>query len=143
MSMSASVAKSTRHVEVTSGDRAVRLPLIGAARSHPTVTSGSESVAGDWILPLIRRAQERVMSQKEALYVIGIDKAQYIRNLNGEGHLSVRRLGLLPEDFWRALIDELRAHFKMDDDSERLARALDGLQSSVTVIADIARKALR
>lgn len=137
--MAAMVAPAHRHQQVPSGD----LPLIGAARtSHPIVTS-SDCDGGDWILPLVRRAQERVMAQKEAVLTMGLDKAQYIRQLGGEGHLSIRRLGLLDEHFWRAFIDELRAHFHMDDDTERLRRALDGLQASVSVIGEIAMKAVR
>lgn len=83
------------------------------------------------------------MAQKEALIEMGIDRGQFIRQLQGDGHLSVRRLGLLPQEFWLALIDELRAHFKLDDDSQRLDRALDGLALSVKTIAEIARKGIR
>ena len=141
--MRSSVAHSTKHAEVPSGERAVTLPLIGAARSHPTVTSGDDAVAGDWILPLIRKAQERVISQKEAVYALGIDKSQYIRNLNGEGHLSVRRLGLMPQAFWEALIDELREHFGIDNDEERLSRAFDAMGSALSTIREITTKARR
>lgn len=136
--MAAMVASDRRHPQGTPGD----LPLIGAARSsHPAVTSG-DCHGGDWVLPLVRRAQERVMQQKHAILTMGIDKAQYIRQLDGDGHLSIRRLGLLDENFWRAFIDELRAHFHLDNDAERLRRALDGLQASVSVIGEIAMKAV-
>jgi hypothetical protein len=140
--MSAILSDRRARTEVTRRDGDVTLPLIGAARSHSPVTS-SDSHEGDWILALIQRAQERVMQQKEAVITLGIDRAQYIRQLQGDGHLSVRRLGLLPEAFWLALVDELRAHFKLDDDSQRLDRALDGLTASVKVIAEIARRGLR
>jgi hypothetical protein len=140
--MSNSVARDRRPSPDTSCEREVSLPLIGAARSHTPVTS-SDLTVGDWILPLIQRAQERVMAQKEAVLTMGIDRAQYIRSLQGEGHLSVRRLGLLGEDFWRALIDELRAHFKLDDDAERLRRALDAKRACEAVIEEIAMKAIR
>lgn len=128
--------------EATNGRREVSLPLIGEARTDLTPTSG-QSTDGDWILPLIKRAQERVMQQKVAVATMGIAKTQYIENLQGVGHLSVRRLGLMPEDFWLALIDELRAHFRLDSDSERLERALSGLQLSVQVIGEIARKGVQ
>jgi len=49
----------------------------------------------------------------------------------------------LGEDFWRALIDELRAHYGMDDDAERLRRALDARAACDRVIEEIAMKAIR
>jgi hypothetical protein len=137
--MSAILSDRRAHLKNTSGD----LPLIGAARnSHPTVTSGSDA-EGDWILALIKRAQERVMSQKEAVITMGVDKAQYIRSLSGDGHLSVRRLGLLPADFWLALIDELQAHYGIHNDEQQLTRAFDALRASLSVIERVARKGIR
>lgn len=83
------------------------------------------------------------MSQKAALITMGIAKTQYIENLQGTGHLSVRRLGMLGEDFWRALIDELRAHFQIDNDADRLRRAIEAREQCDRVIEEIARKGLR
>lgn len=140
--MAASVAAARTDREVTSGRSQVGLPMLGAARTDRTPTVGQDE-GGDWILPLVKRAQERVMSQKAAILTMGMSKTHYIENLQGTGHLSVRRLGLLGEDFWRALIDELREHFGLDNDAERLERALDGLSSCVQVIADVSRKAVR
>jgi len=117
--------------------------LLGAARTDRTPTAGLCEDGGDWILPIVRRAQERVMSQKAAVITMGMSKTHYIEQLQGTGHLSIRRLGLLGEDFWRALIDELREHFGLDNDAERLERALDGLSSCVQVIADVSRKAVQ
>jgi hypothetical protein len=134
--MSASLARDRRPVE----DLALDLPLIGATPPRQTTVN---PIAADWILPLIGRAIDRVMQRKEAAITMGMDQAQMTRQLSGDGHLSIRKLGLMPEAFWLALIDELRAHFKLDDDSQRLDRALDGLTASVKVIAEIARKGLR
>jgi hypothetical protein len=128
--------------EATVGQSQVGLPLIGEARTDRAPTLG-QNTDGDWILPLIKRAQERSMSQKDAVITMGIAKTQYIENLQGVGHLSVRKLGMLPQAFWEALADELRAHFQLDNDTERLDRALDGLASCVKVIGEIARKGLR
>lgn len=139
--MAPSMARDRRPEPVTKRECNVTLPLIGEARSHATVTS-SDCREGDWILPLIQRAQERVMQQKAAVITMGLDRAQYIRQLQGEGHLSVRRLGLLPQDFWLALIDELREHFKLDDDADRLDRAWDGVHAALKTIQDISRKAV-
>lgn len=140
--MGATVATRRAVPEVTPSQSQDSLPLIGAARTDRALTA-SPLPDGDWILPLIKRAQERVMSQKEAVITMGMAKTQYIENLQGVGHLSVRRLGLLGEDFWVALIDELRAHFQLDDDDQQLSRAFDGLRASLGVIERIARKGLR
>jgi hypothetical protein len=80
------------------------------------------------------------VGHKAAAISAQMDKAQLSRQLSGDGHLSVRRLALLPEDFWLALVDELRAYFKLDNDAERLERAFDGVFQSLKVIQDITRK---
>lgn len=126
--------------EVTTGQHDVGLPLIGAVRTDRPLSDGQ---SGDWILPLIKRAQEAVMSQKDAVLTMGIAKTQYIENLQGTGHLSVRRLGMLGESFWFALIDELRAYFNVNTDEERLARALQIRAEADKVIDEIALKGVR
>lgn len=136
--MAPTVAAPRRPREVQALDPQSTLPLIGSARGPSTV----HPVDGDWILPLACRAIDRVMSRKDAALTMGKDQSQLARELSADGHLSIRRLGLLPEDFWRAFIDELRAHFHMDNDAERLRRALDALQASVSVIGEIAVKAV-
>lgn len=138
------MADSLRHrrtdAEVTTGQRQVGLPIMGSVRTDRPLTEGQN---GDWILPLIKAAQEAVMSQKDAVLTMGIAKTQYIENLQGVGHLSVRRLGMLGESFWFALIDEVRDYFKVNTDEERLARALQIRQEADRVIEEIARKGVR
>jgi hypothetical protein len=134
------LAKRRTDEEATAGQQQVGLPIMGAVRTDPTPTARQD---GDWILPLIKAAQERVMSQKEAVLTMGVAKTQYIENLQGTGHLSVRRLGLLPQAFWEALIDELRVHFRMDDDAERLDRAFECVQRGMQQIQAIARKGIK
>lgn len=74
---------------------------------------------------------------------MSMDPSYLNRLLNADGHLSVRKLGLLGPEFWQAMRTVLDARFKFDDDLAQLERALDGLAASVKVIADIARKAVR
>jgi hypothetical protein len=138
--MSPSLSARRTDAEATRGQREVGLPLMGAVRTDQPLTEGQ---GGDWILPLIKRAQEAVMSQKDAVLTMGIAKTQYIENLQGTGHLSVRRLGMLGESFWFALIDELRHYFKVNTDEERLARALQIRQEADRVIEEIAMKGVR
>lgn len=129
--------------EATKGQSQVGLPMIGAARTDLTPTLSQELDGGDWILPLIKRAQERVMPQKVAVITMGMSKTQYIENLQGTGHLSVRRLAMLGKDFWIALHEEVKQHFGMADDAERLQRARELRAKCDEVIDEIARKALR
>lgn len=134
--MGRSVAHASDQHQVNTLD----LPLIGATpRSQQTVNSTD----GAWILPLIVAAVEKSIGHKAAAIDAGIDKAQWSRNLAGDGHLSIRRLGLLGEEFWLALIDELRAHFKLDNDEQQLTRAFDGIRAGLSVIERVARKGIR
>lgn len=103
-------------------DKPLDLPLIGAVgRGQATV----KPLDAGWILPLIGKAIDRTMQRKEAALLLGIDHGQMTRQLGGDGHLSALRLGALPQEFWIALIGELRAHFKLDDPAERVQQAVD------------------
>lgn len=98
---------------------------------------------GEWLIKCADRALERTMAHKEAAIVMGVDRAQLTRELEGTGHLSMKRLGLLGRDFFEALIDEIREHFQLADDEERLQRALAMRAKADEEIERIARKALR
>jgi hypothetical protein len=123
---------------VQSTDPQSTLPLIGAAKGPNGVRSLD---GGDWILPLISKAinDSHPGQRTKAARQMELDPSLMNRLLNADGHLSVRKLGLLPESFWLALIDELRAHFKIDNDADRLERALDGVNACLSVIGQIAR----
>jgi hypothetical protein len=105
-----------RRTEVNSLD----LPLIGAAPgSQPTVNSFD----GDWILPVLSEAIERTMPKKVAAHAMGIDQGQLSRQLAGDGHLSVRRLGALGEEFWKNLVTALQVHFGILSKQELIEQA--------------------
>jgi hypothetical protein len=116
--MKSSFATSRRPEEVKPLD----LPLIGAV---PQSQAPVKAVDAGWILPLIGKAIDRTMQRKEAAILLGIDHGQMTRQLSGDGHLSAFRLGGLPQEFWIALIDELRAHYKLDDPQARVQQAMD------------------
>lgn len=99
--------------EVKVGDPQGTLPLVGEARGGAGFTETPESAR--WILRVIDRSLQRSLSVKEACAALGIDKSQLRRQLDGDGHLSVYRLGALPEVFWRSMLDELRVEFDMAD----------------------------
>jgi hypothetical protein len=131
--MSPMLAKSPDSTEVKSLD----LPLIGA------VTKGQATVKpleAGWILPLIGKAIDRTMQRKEAALLLGIDHGQMTRQLSGDGHLSALRLGALPQEFWIALMDELRAHYKLDDPAERVKQAMELISRGVTALVTEAQK---
>jgi hypothetical protein len=116
--MSASVARRQGLAE----DKPLDLPLIGAVG---TGQAPVKSLDHGWILPLIGKAIDRTMQRKEAAILLGIDHGQMTRQLGGDGHLSALRLGGLPQEFWIALIDELRSHFQLDDPHARVQQAMD------------------
>lgn len=119
----------------------VALPMLGEARRLQRTNNGD--VYPLWFVQCCDRALDRVMAHKEASITLHTDKGNLSRQRSGEIPWDIRRFGFLGQDWAEALIDELRAYFKLDDDGQRLDRALDGLTASVKVIAEIARKGLR
>ena len=138
--MASTMPASRRPDPVHSADAQRTLPLKRLVKGPEKV----QSTDGDWILKRIDAALERAFPGQKGngALTMEMDPSYVNRLLDGDGHLSVRKLGLLGENFWRALLDEVREHFGMDDDAARLDRALDGLQASAKVIAEIARKGL-
>jgi hypothetical protein len=59
-------------------------------------------------------ARSHVMNLTEAVITMDMDKSQYRREVNGLGHFSLLRLGMMPESFWRAFVHELSVRFKWD-----------------------------
>jgi hypothetical protein len=116
MSMASTISPVARRSEVQTLD----LPLIGAVPGGPAKVQSPDA---DWILPLVAQAIDRTLPRKEAAFLMGLDASLMTRQLQGDGHLSVRRLGALPEAFWVSLADELRAHFGMLDRAQILEQA--------------------
>ena len=125
-----------RHRDQAEG-KSLDLPLIGAV---PTSQAPVKSLDAGWILPLIGKAIDRTMQRKEAAILLGIDHGQMTRQLGGDGHLSALRLGGLPQEFWIALIDELRVHYKLDDPQARVQQAMDLVQRGIALLVTEAQK---
>ena len=117
-SMSPSVNRAERQAPVQSTE----LPLMGAVRDRQAPINLADN---RWILPLIGQAIDRTMQRKEAAILLGLDAGQMTRQLQGDGHLSVLRMGALPREFWIALVQELKAHYRLDDPAERVQQAVD------------------
>lgn len=117
--------------------------LAGLIGEVPNTQRSLKSLeGGDWFLGCIARAMDASMESRKAtaIQMGNMDQAQLSDNLKGEGHLSARRLGLMPESFFLNLIDEVREHFKIDNDADRLRRALEARAACDAVIEEIARK---
>ena len=105
---------------------AERLPgLIGAVRSEGK--DEGKSVGGDWLLPVVAKAVDRVMSRKEASILCGLSESEFSKQISGsEGKsLNVRKLGALGERFLIAFADELRSFYGLDDPKARRERAVE------------------
>jgi hypothetical protein len=74
-------------------------------------TNLADFAHGAWVLRCVEKAQMDVMAQKEALYVTKLDRSQWHAGLLGLAHLSILRLALMPETFWKALFHHVAAHY--------------------------------
>lgn len=85
-------------------------------------------------------ALDDTMSRKEAAIVMDLDAAQLTRQGQGDGHLSVRRLGRLGDAYWKNVITRLHIHFGILDRDELIAEA-DRLQDRARALyAQAARR---
>jgi hypothetical protein len=100
---------SAPRVEVKRRDDRGTLPLIGAVPSRDPQFTPEQHDAALVILRLIDRAMTITDQRKNICTTIGLDRAQLRRQLDGDGHLSAKRLALLPLDgFWLTLADLIR-----------------------------------
>lgn len=111
---------------------ALDLPLLGAARrSQPTVKTDDSWL---WILPVVAQSIDRVMSRKEAAMSMGMDEGQLSRQLKGDGHLSVVRLGALGERFWTVLRDELAIYYDLNDPQAEAKQAAELITRGMSML---------
>jgi hypothetical protein len=115
--------------------------LIGAVRD--TQATLKELEAGQWLCDCADRAIDRVSSRKAAALTMRIDAGLMTNQLKGVGHMSLRRIGLMDREFFETWLDEIRAHFGMDNDAERLDRAAECVSRGLDQIVAIARKGIR
>ncbi len=112
------------------GDRPVplqslELPLVGAARRSTSLPTTFQDSEAQWLMPLVAAAIDATMARQEAGILMGVDGSTLTKNLKGEGHLSVRRLGVLPVDFWGHFATALRVHFGLLNKAELIEQAND------------------
>lgn len=115
------MAATMRSLDAQAEGNSLNLPLIGATPNRQAIFNPLEDET--WALGLIGGAIDKTMQRKEAAILMGIDAGQLTRQLTGDGHLSARRLGALPREFWMALIAEIRGHYGELDRAELAAKA--------------------
>jgi len=139
--MGRNVSNANRQVPVQSQDGQQTLALKTLVKSPNEV----QAEDGTWILPLVSEAINIGYPGQRtgAAYTMNLDPSHMNRLLEGDGHLSVRKLGLLNGSFWRALNQLVDKKHGFEDDEAQLERAIEALQASITVIARIARRGVR
>lgn len=126
------MARSVASGRVQAEDKTLALPMLGAVpRTQAPYTSPVEP---QWLLDCVGRAIDRTLPRKEAAYLMGVDAGNLTHTLQGEGHLSAKRLAGLPQVFWIALIDELRGHFGITDQTE-VQRAIEDISRGLSILA--------
>lgn len=106
---------------------------------------------GAWVLRDVEEAQIDTMPQKEMLYWTKLDRSQWHAGLLGLGHLSILRLGMVPDPFWFALCERILRRkgrriaivedlTRPETDAEKLDRHLLMLLNGWPVVRDFARK---
>lgn len=119
-------------------DKGDDLPLIGAVPpSQPPVND----VDDPWFPRLIGECANRHLAHKEICYALGdgeraMDKGQASRQLDGDGHLSAKRIGNLPREVWIDVADGIKAHFGMSDpQAEKRQAAEDAMRAIGRLLA--------
>lgn len=131
----ASVNRATRHME--GNHVAAPLPgLIGAVQREGQPEG--KLVGGEWLLPLVGAAIDRVMSRKEAAILCGVSESELSKQVSGADgkSLNVRKLGALGERFLIAFVDEIRAFYKLDDPAAQQARGVELVTRGLAMLVE-------
>ena len=71
-------------------------------------------MAAPMVAAAIERARQRAgLSHKELAICQGISVAQWSQQLHGQGHVSLTRMSATPPAFRAALLEELRAEWRL------------------------------
>jgi hypothetical protein len=136
--MSMSVARAGRQREDNTGD----LALVGSVqRSQQAVTGNQQAVNdgdGAWFPRLVGQCVDAHVSHKVAALTMGIDKGQLTRQFDGDGHLSAKRAGLLPQSVWLDIAEGIKAHFGMSDPRAEKRQAAEDAMRAIGRLAALA-----
>jgi hypothetical protein len=106
-----------------------------ALKTLLTGPEGVQRVDPNWILSCVSRAIDRTLPRKEAAYLMGLDPSLMNRQLQGEGKFDTRGMGLLPQAFWFALIDEVRVYLGVPDPEAELRNAIQDITRGISILA--------
>lgn len=131
--MSRSSVSAARRQHEDKGDD---LPLIGEARrSQPAVND----VDDPWFPKLVGECATRHLAHKEICYALGgIDKGQATRQMQGDGHLSAKRIGNLPREVWIDVADGIKEHFGVSDPQAEKRQAAEDAMRAIGRLAALA-----
>ena len=130
------VSNRRGHLESNAGD----LPLIGAVPKGQRTVKDVDLAAGQWGLDLLKDAIQSAYSHKAAAIDMGMDKSLLTRQLDGDGHLSLRRVFLLPDYVLDSWAGRIKTKFGCDDKAVRIERAMELIEKGRTMLAAEASK---
>lgn len=122
-----------RHMEGNGLAEQLPAPLLGAVRQGQ---EDGKLVGGEWFLPIVALAVDRVMSRKEAAILLHLSEPELSKQVSGADgkSLNVRKLGALGERFLIALADEIRAHYGLNDPQARVTHAMELVTRGVALL---------
>lgn len=134
--MGSSSSNRRGHTEDNSGD----LPLIGAVRNRPHGVNDVDLTAGQWGLDLLKEAIDSSYSHTAAALTMGMDKSLLTRQLGGDGHLSLRRVFLLPDYTICSWTGRIHSRFGKEDKATQIERGMELIEKGRTILAAVASK---
>jgi hypothetical protein len=132
----ATVSTRRRLQEDNTGD----LALMGAVPRGQRAVNAVDLTQGQWLLDLLKEAIDSAYSHKAAAIDMDIDKGQLSRQLSGDGHLALRRVGLLPDYVIDSWAGRIKTKFGCDDKAVRIERAMELIEKGRTMLAAEATK---
>jgi hypothetical protein len=134
--MSSSSSVRRRLQEDNTGD----LPLMGAVPKGQRGVNDVDLTGGQWVLDLLKEAIDSAYTHKAASLDMGMDKSLLTRQLAGDGHLSLRRVGLLPDYVVDSWAGRIKARFGADDKATRIERGMEMIEKGRAILAAEAGK---
>lgn len=111
------------------------LALIGAVPDRPRAVHDVDLSLGQWGLNLLKDAILSAYSHKAASLDMGMDKSLLTRQLDGDGHLSVRRVFLLPDFVICSWTGRIQTKYGVDDKAQRIERAMELIDKGRSMLA--------
>jgi hypothetical protein len=121
-------------------DNTGELALMGMVPKGQRGVNDVDLTAGQWGLDLLKEAIQSAYSHKAAALDMGMDKSLLTRQLDGDGHLSLRRVFVLPDYVIDSWAGRIKTKFGCDDKATRIERAMELIEKGRTMLAAEATK---